>query len=74
MDEFPHNLADLQKGDAVEGDSGVDATKPPSTSFLSIFSFSLLAFRLKSRASISKQIGWTRRSTVGVKRSSRDIH
>ena len=47
MDEFPHNLADLQKGDAVEGDSGVDATKPPSTSFLSIFSFFLLAFRLK---------------------------
>ena len=41
-DEFPHNLTDLQKGDAVEGDSGVDATKPPSTSFsLSLISLDI---------------------------------
>ena len=30
-DDFPHTLADLQKGNVVEGDSGVDATKPPGT-------------------------------------------
>ena len=30
-DDFPHTLADLQKGNVVEGASGVDATKAPGT-------------------------------------------